>query len=356
MSRATRPPLSTHKKLLFSAITVLLVLALLEGGSRLLMDSTTNVPWERQRHLVTVLGFPALNEILVPDPDLFWKLRPNLDRYRLSGRIADSSALSFSVSTDARGFRRTPPVIAAEWRVVFLGDSCTFGVGVDDDQTFPAWVQQRLPGVQCRNLGVPGYSAYQGRVLLEHYAFDAPPDVVVISFGFNDEAPWDTRSDLENAQRLAAEREGFAAHFRFVKLLQGVLPLRAPAASHTREGARPRLTDAEFQEQVRAMIAWCRQRGATPLLMLWPQKSQLREEGLLPKQAALLAVAQSERVGLVDLPAAFRAPGQPDLFLDAVHANAQGCEAVADTLVPILRYLRSAPGTAPTQATTAPGR
>jgi lysophospholipase L1-like esterase len=351
----SRRRLSTRRKLLFAATTLTVVLGLLEAGSRLLLDLGANVPWERHQRLVQVLGLPALNEILVPDPELFWKLRPGLRHYPLSGQIADSAPFAFSVSTDDRGLRPCPPGAAPQWRVVFVGDSCTFGLGVDDDQTFPALVQRRLAGVECVNLGVPGYSAYQGRLLLSRLALDRPPEVVVIAFGFNDDKAWDARGDLEHAKLLAASRSGLGRCLRCVELLARVLPRVRGTPAPATSGPRPRLTDPEFQAELRAMIGWCRQRNATPLLVLWPHRSQFADEGLFPKQAALLEVAESERVAVVDLLAACRVSGGADLFLDVIHANRRGCEAIADVLVPILEYVRRKPPDRNEQPTSAEG-
>ena len=326
-----------RRKVLFSAVTVFLCLALLEGGARLFVHVAPNSRWQFHSQLVDTLGFPALNEVLVPDPDLFWTARPNLDHLRLEGHIIASAELRFSVSTDANGCRQMPRPARVQRRIAFLGDSCTFGVGVDDEQTFAAVLQQRLPGVQCLNLGVPGYTAYQGRLRLERFPFDAPPDAVVIAFGFNDGASWDDRSDLEHAARLRAERSKLTRHSRLFTLLGQVLPRWAGAKSGGAADARPRLRDDEFAAEVRAIAAWCRARRAEPILIVWPHRAQLERDDLTNKQHTLLELARTDNLRVVNLIPVFRSRGGPALFADVIHANRDGHAVVADALEPLLR-------------------
>lgn len=47
----------------------------------------------------------------------------------------------------------------AEKVLVFVGDSVTFGYGVDDEETFANLVAQQLPGVRIYNAGITGYNS-----------------------------------------------------------------------------------------------------------------------------------------------------------------------------------------------------
>jgi lysophospholipase L1-like esterase len=286
---------------------------------------------------VDAVGFPALNDILVPDATLFWTVAPNIDRKVIAGRVARSGDLSFTVSTDEHGARRLPIVRDGRRQVVFLGDSTTFGVGVDDERTFPALLQQRLGGVQCLNLGVPGYSAYQGNLRLRAHPFAVPPNAVVVDFGFNDAAAWDNLGDADHEGRMWASRSWVAANSRLLAVIGGLL--RRPSTERARGAGdvRPRLTDEEFAATIREIITWCRDRRAAPILLVWPLRAQLQREGLLPKQRVLLEVAAAEHVPVVDLVPVFRSFGGPAAFVDLVHASGAGNAIVADMLEPVLK-------------------
>lgn len=331
------PRVRRRTKLLFSLVTVLLALALLEGVSRLFVQLAPNARWEYRCKLAEGLGFPALNDLFLADEELFWKTQPNLRQCPFAGRFGKAPPLRFSVSTDERGLRRSPPVDVARYRILFLGDSCTFGLGVEDHETFPALLQERLNDVQCINAAVSGYTAYQGRRLLERLESDASLHIVVIAFGRNDDLVWDNRSDIEHGELLAVERSRFSNRVRFVHLLRLLLPKRRSEASAPDGPCRPRLTDAEFAEQVRAMIGCCRERGAEPILLIWPERSQMLQAQMFSKQIALANLARSESVRIVDLIRVFRACGKTALFLDAIHANPAGCRVAADALRPVLQ-------------------
>jgi len=327
-------------------VTVIVVLLLLELTARLIVTVVPNAAWEAHRHGFTTRGFPALEQILVPDDKRFWSLEPGLVDHSLYGRMEPFPPMRFSVTTDSRGFRLTPNSAAAPRTVLFLGDSCTFGLGVDDDETVPAQVQNGLHGVQVINAGVPGYTAYQGNVLLKELAPELDPDVAVITFGFNDDLQWDNRSDLEHAETIVAQRSGLLARIRFIDLLRTILPGRG---SEEPENPRPRLTDEEFEEQIRAMVRWSREHEIEPVLMAWPMAAQTVEPGASSKQRVLERVAAAEGVRLVSLVHVFRARGGTTLFRDAVHANPAGCRAAAGVLIPVLQEVL-AQETAPTSA------
>jgi lysophospholipase L1-like esterase len=76
--------------------------------------------------------------------------------------IGDNSIIAVSYSTDGDGRRMTiPPVIAAK-RILIVGDSVAFGVGVDDGDTAASQLQKILGiEVQVINAGVGGYDGEQ---------------------------------------------------------------------------------------------------------------------------------------------------------------------------------------------------
>src|SRR5439155_12728528 len=67
-----------------------------------------------------------------------------------------------------------------------IGDSNTFGVGAPTEHTFAEATERLSPGLVAINLGVPGYTSFQGRRLLDQALVDLEPVAVVVSFNFND--------------------------------------------------------------------------------------------------------------------------------------------------------------------------
>lgn len=68
--------------------------------------------------------------------------------------------LSFTLTILPDGTRAVPDSNpTADKTLVFVGDSVTFGYGVDDDQTWVNLIARELPDVRVINAGVSGYNA-----------------------------------------------------------------------------------------------------------------------------------------------------------------------------------------------------
>jgi lysophospholipase L1-like esterase len=72
-------------------------------------------------------------------------------------------------------------------RITLIGDSVTFGTGVNDNETVSHYLEEKLKKYQSLNLGVPGYGIDQSYLnLKKHIEFIKPKWVVVIIFSGND--------------------------------------------------------------------------------------------------------------------------------------------------------------------------
>ena len=100
-------------------------------------------------------------------------------------------AYRFSFTHDARGLRVVPAAagVAAKQTVLVLGDSYTYGLGVDDDQTYCNILQEALrsdPPARVVNAGNPAKGTdYALRFFLARQAA-IRPDVVLLAFFKND--------------------------------------------------------------------------------------------------------------------------------------------------------------------------
>jgi len=126
---------------------------------------------------------PAAPEWIIFSPTLHYTMKPGF-----GGEIYKTAA-----EINSQGFRGQEfnPEKGDTFRVVCMGNSSTFGNGVKVEDTYPYILEQRLKGkygekVQVINAGVPGYSSFQGEILWSEKIADFKPDVVVVSYGFND--------------------------------------------------------------------------------------------------------------------------------------------------------------------------
>jgi lysophospholipase L1-like esterase len=149
------------------------------------------------------------------DRFLFYRLRPDAN-VELLDPFAPPAARErsrWSVHINDQGFR-TPafaePKLPGTRRIVVLGDSSTFGWGVEEFQAYPRRLATALAKrwnvdparIEVLNLGVPGYSTFQGRVLLERSALALDPDAIVWSYLSNDGAITGVSDQATYAQRI----------------------------------------------------------------------------------------------------------------------------------------------------------
>ncbi|MCC6954061.1 MAG: SGNH/GDSL hydrolase family protein [Deltaproteobacteria bacterium] len=109
---------------------------------------------------------------------------------------------------DASGYRRTtpfPPRDRDRYRIIVLGDSYTFGYGVEEPFTYPRLLEQFLSSgndVEVLNLGVNGSQSEDvARILRREYARLAP-DLVIYGVCLNDFLPSGGRSLMGSPSRL----------------------------------------------------------------------------------------------------------------------------------------------------------
>lgn len=104
-----------------------------------------------------------------------YRRHPDLPLFTLQAdaeRFIDTGETRWELRTDAAGHRVTAPgrKDAPDDRpvVLVLGDSFTFGYGVDYERTFVAALARRAADLRFVNTAVPGYGPTQYRQLLEH--------------------------------------------------------------------------------------------------------------------------------------------------------------------------------------------
>ena len=113
-------------------------------------------------------------------PQLGWEPTPGY-RGKVQGGVERQFDLNGFVSSDtSQVFDRS------KHKIVFLGDSITFGHKIPTESTFVEKIKKILPNVNAINLGVEGYTSYQGYEMLKKRGLKLSPDIVVASFNFND--------------------------------------------------------------------------------------------------------------------------------------------------------------------------
>jgi len=137
--------------------------------------------------------------IEVPDPDLFWRYRPNQDliaSYPVEGGL---QAPPVRVRTNAFGLRdrdRTREKPPGVFRILSLGESTTFGDKLEMAENYSYRLEDLLNAggalgrrVEVWNCGIPSYSTYQSLRWLELDGLGFQPDLVLFYHEINDFLP-----------------------------------------------------------------------------------------------------------------------------------------------------------------------
>jgi lysophospholipase L1-like esterase len=148
-----------------------------------------------------------------------YKLKPNLDLKAVNpfNDIEVRKNTTFRITSNKEGFRtrQFAPKKEGVLRIVSLGDSSTFGWGVDPEYTYQSLLERRLArsrggAVEVFNLGISGHTTRHGLGVLHHYAWELKPDLLLISFGGND-----ARFMLQPIDQMLAADETFIGNLRW---------------------------------------------------------------------------------------------------------------------------------------------
>ena len=123
-------------------------------------------------------------DMLAPDPLIGYVNKPDFSAYCFG---------NIHVRTNERGFRGVRPVAVSKkpgvTRIVGIGDSVMWGVGVRLEDSIMGWLERKLGrdrACEVIDAGVIGYSTYQELLFFEKYIEPLKPDIVMVNFCAND--------------------------------------------------------------------------------------------------------------------------------------------------------------------------
>jgi len=327
-SRPERTRRTRRSRLAFLLLGVCLPLAAMEGVLRALDVAAPRMDTLR---LPGHDGGPGQTRW---DPKMYYSLRPGerlFDRYAINGR----------------GYRGPdvpqlkPP---GTLRLAATGDSSTFGLGVADEETWPARtgailtaLLSGLTAVDVVNAGVPGYSTEHNRRQLARDLLPLQPDVVAVCpTGANDTVRRGPVRDREVLTRSAGPA-GYVSRVRLLRVLgfTGLDDVLNPPRGDRRDWVR-RVELHEFEENLRSMGDLCREAGLPFVLVSTPpceMPGHPAPDELLQCEAAVAAAARAGVGLLADARPAFDQQAPLDLFSDGTHFRPVGQAAIAQAVV-----------------------
>lgn len=196
MSKKTNIDSTFRKKVLFSVIIFVGSLVFITAIAEIYFivfpftspNSIRDSYYNKQRWLQNKTG---VSEILYQKHDTFdsrygWNSIPfaNVNMNEIERH-------PYIVTTNARGERATDTLSYLSHnkkRIVFLGDSYTFGECVNNNETFAYITDSLLDDYEVVNLGIHGYGTDQQYLKLIYEGLKYKPDIVILG-GFSDDLP-----------------------------------------------------------------------------------------------------------------------------------------------------------------------
>lgn len=323
-----------------------------------------------------------------------------LGLYPENARQVNFGQTSWVITTNRWGFRSDDiprEKIPGRWRIAMLGDSITDGFGVENANTYPAFVQQHLRGqgvaADVINGGNGGASIDRELAILRDAITPFQPDIAVLTFVTNDvlwlesvsdadllgrRADWDTWQRHLMRFLLVYTAVGETAFNQVLRSLSAdfarsqdegppVLDdnpdrYRIPGGDHFAENVQlfnqiaangdgrllqPHL-DATVEHQLAryfrawdAFMAHCREHGIQPVFVYYPAYSQVYDPATpMTIRDRLQARSEQHAVPFLDLTPAMREHGASRVLhlcpRDCVHLNPEGNAVIGQALADFL--------------------
>lgn len=166
-------------------------------------------------------------------PYWFWEPRPAAPVKECPGERINSAGF--------RGPERPRARSDGTVRIVTLGDSTTFGVGVCWNQTYSAVLEHEIPGSEVLDFGVTGFTTFQGEKLLVERALAYDPKVVLAAFGACNEqfaaSPHPVEAKFAITSRTSPRMAAWRGHLRRLRIFQAIERVVATPPDRAQRGA-----------------------------------------------------------------------------------------------------------------------
>jgi lysophospholipase L1-like esterase len=304
-----------------------------------------------------------------PHPRLGFTMNPSFHG-RLKQRDFDTEVRFNSIGLRDREFGPKP---AGARRLLLIGDSYTFGWGVEEGERYADRLEERLreiPGARWEvvKAGTNAYSTAHELAWLREYGWSLDPDLVVLQFcmgnDFADNAGADYR--VEDGRLVtvppgpngsAADERGLKAwarrHSHLYLMLRNLVNQPGVGRADRRRAefamfnAQVNRGSGRTREILAEMAAEARTRGVPLVLLVVPMRHQIGEAGVKEKALAdypntvITETAQALGVPAIDLLTTFResaGAGSSGLyFRHDAHWTREGHRLAGDSLFDSLR-------------------
>lgn len=287
-----------------------------------------------------------------------------------------------AVVKNSHGFRDREYTMAKPqntYRILVLGDSFTWGVGLDAEETLPKLLESRLSEetssgeVEVINAAIPGYNTVEEFLLLKEEGVKYDPDMVLVVFNLNDIEYLPELSDqgyehMEATPVVEVDHDeniaDFALHggvrgfinkievrsnlLKFLVPRVGSLLRRMGLIQSTEFSWVARIlqgyTDAnpgwlEAKRGLKGIADVCRANNCELLVAVYPIFAELKDYKGHQAHQAVLEFCESSGIAAVDLLPLFENTPTMSHWVNIMdsHPNAEAHRRVAEKLLPDIR-------------------
>ena len=314
-----------HKQILFSIFTAILLIFILEITLRFISIPASKSGSDEALPLWVISNMENSN--FIPDRLLFWRVPGNTARLNTNNHSLRGLDFSTQKEQDV-------------YRVITLGDSCTWGFGVKPGEEYP-WILQRLlnectvPRIfEIQNAGIPGFSSLQGLRYFKSELIEYDPDLITIYFGRNDhrklseEGGYAPDHDVPVPSTMTYTIKSLLNNSRLYSTLRTVvLKFKGPVQDQKaargvsgHSGRVYRVEAEEFEGNIRDIIQMARSHKIYPVLITAP----VFPESIGNYNEIIRMIAQDLEVELIDAEPVFFEHGGNNWLVDDCHPNTKG--------------------------------
>jgi lysophospholipase L1-like esterase len=316
---------------------------------------------------------PGMYQIHRPSPVFGWELVPGASGFGRAGTYIHINADGF------RDSEHSPHKDAGIFRIMVIGDSFTFGQGVNLEDTYSKYLERFInnKGINSEviNCGVIGYGMWQYLEVLKRKVIPCKPDLVILGIFIDDIttsfSPYKNlgnwpgtnpfakdASDImnrsylwnffENLNTIFETKYRYRRGYQYLKGIEERKQATGPAHPETTwhqimYGKLPKQTYLDFSQTLNEFIRTCEAVNIQPLIVLIPDAAQLNEP---ERQAVNRFVEETCReigVPLVDVTERFEREEDPRtlyLFPFDAHTSPKGHRLIAESILEKIRELR----------------
>lgn len=269
-----------------------------------------------------------------------------------------------------RDAERSPQPAPGTVRVLALGDSVTFGMGVAQERTYPRQAEVLLSAargapVEVLNLGMPGYNTLHQLAQLRELGLGLQPKIVVVGFLYNDielssaqkgegvvkdqpveSLPRKIKSGINGAYLWLKQHSLFVAWLS-PRLANALRPLGVKGFGQVGE-IKDQYVDSNpnwrrMQQALLEMKQLTAERGIELVVMIIPAMAKFSDATYPIKEyhQAVAGFCRSNGIKVLDLLPAFWGGDGTQYWISATdgHPNAQGQKIIAEALAAYLAPL-----------------